>query len=95
MNRPLEFVACSSERLAEIVGVAVTKALDDYRRREEADCQALSANAAAKLARTRRETVTIALETGTLKGRRSGRRWLTTAAAVRAWVEAGRPVGAL
>jgi hypothetical protein len=90
----LEVVTLTIDQVRELIGEAVAKALDNQRRCEEADAQCLSANAAAKLARSRRETVTLALEAGTLQGQRVGRRWLTTVAAERAWVEAGRPVEA-
>ena len=92
MSRPVEIVTLTADQIRQLIGEAVAKALDDQRRLEESDAQGLSANLAARLAKTRRETVTLALEAGTLKGQRSGRRWLTTAAAVRSWVEAGRPL---
>jgi len=54
--------------------------------------QALSANGAAKLAKSRRALVTEAMKSGALKARKNGRRWHTTVGETVAWVQAGRPV---
>lgn len=91
MSRALEIVTLSADQVREMIGEAVARALDECRRRELADCQGLSLNGAAKMARTRRDTVLAALETGALKGIRRGTRWSVTAASVKSWLEAGRP----
>jgi excisionase family DNA binding protein len=76
----------------EAVGVAVNRALSEHARRSVAGAQALTGRSAAKLAGVRRSTLTAALEAGALAGIKVGRRWSTTANAVEAWVQSGKPI---
>jgi hypothetical protein len=56
------------------------------------DGQAISLVVASKMAKCRTGHVLQALQSGVLKGRRSGRRWLFQAGDVAAWIRAGRPI---
>lgn len=93
MSRSLEVVTCSADRLAELIGEAVAKAMDDQRRREEVDAQAISAVRAARLAGCRDGYLLQALASGALKGTKKGARWAVLASDVSRWVSAGKPLG--
>jgi len=97
MSKPLEIINIQRCELIAIVYEAVAVALAKEHNRQAADCAGLSLNGTARLARRRRETVSTALESGALPGRRYGSsktrsRWSVVAADVRTWLAAGCPV---
>ena len=57
-----------------------------------AGIERLSLNRAAKLARTRPETVQTAATNGALQALKSGRRWSIIGADLERWIRAGRPI---
>lgn len=58
---------------------------------ESAGVERLSLNRAAKLARTRPETVQAAATNGALQALKSGRRWSIIGSDLERWIRAGRP----
>jgi hypothetical protein len=88
-------VTLTADEVRALIREAVAIALDDERRKAANDAQAMSVAQAAKIARVRRSTLTQALVSGAVVGRKTGTgRWLLLAADVAAWVRAGRPVEA-
>lgn len=53
--------------------------------------QAMTRNGARKLAKCRSGLVRMAMATGALRSKQSGRRWITTAGEVADWIKRGRP----
>lgn len=91
MSRAVEVITCTVDRLEEIVGQAVARALDTHRQQAEDGAQALSASRAARLAGCRDGYLLQALATGALPGRKKGARWAVLAADVADWVRRGKP----
>lgn len=95
--RPVQLITLQVSELESIVSNAVHAALRDKEERHASDAAGLSMNGAARLARRRRETVSTALESGALRGKRYGAskvrpRWSIIAADVRDWLARGCPV---
>jgi hypothetical protein len=91
MTRPIVVITLSTDQIRDMIHSAVREALALRRTEEANDSTGLSASAAAKLAHKRRALVAAAMGSGSLKATRSGRAWLTTAGAVRDWIERGAP----
>jgi hypothetical protein len=92
MTRPVQIVTTTAEQLVALVEQAVELAFQKRSAAAASDAQALSGGQAAKLARCRRADVGAALASGVLPGRFKGRRWSTTVADVRQWINDGRPL---
>lgn len=96
MTAQLEIVTLPKSALLDLFIEALRSFEDERRNSAAADAQALSLNKAARLARKRTEDVLSAMRSGALPATgtktASGKtRWATSAANVRAWVEAGYP----
>lgn len=89
-------VTVPADELKRLIREAIAEDRASERQQQTADSAGLSLNAAARLARRRREVVAEALHSGALAGTRYGTnklrpRWSVIAADVRTWLAAGCP----
>lgn len=94
----VSLITVQPDALIQLIHQAVADALQAAANRTAADSAGLSLNAAARLARRRREEVAKALESGALPGKRIGKpgrlqRWCVVAGDLRSWLSAGCPTG--
>jgi len=88
----VEIVTLPATQLIDLIKEVLRQHEVEKRQAAVADAQGLSLNKAARLARRRTADVVAAMRSGALPSTRKGNRWSTSAANVRAWVEAGHPV---
>ena len=85
----VELVTMPADKLEELIARAVAKGLGE--RGVGAERDYVSAVRASKLVHVRQADVLAALNSGELKGKRRGNRWLVRAEAAQAWAKARRP----
>ena len=87
----LQIVTVPADQLADMIQVAVEKALAASRRASAGDLERLSATQAAKLVHRRPALVIAACASGALPATRTGKAWAIAHRDLDAWAAAGCP----